>query len=32
MASESFGASFLFTAFGVILKMHWTFLDDGMGT
>jgi hypothetical protein len=31
MASESFGASFLFTAFGVILKMYWTFLDDGIG-
>jgi len=31
MASESFGASFLFTAFGVTLKMYWTCLDDGMG-
>ena len=28
MSSESFGASFLFTAFGVILKTYWTFLDD----
>lgn len=29
MDSESFGTRFLFTAVGVIIKMYWTFLDDG---
>ena len=29
MDSQSFGVTFLFTAIGVMLKMYWTFLDDG---
>ena len=29
MDSQSFGVAFLFTAFGVLIKMYWTHLDDG---
>ena len=29
MDSGSFGTTFLFTGVGVLVKMYWTFLDDG---